>query len=332
MTTPTPNTGWQRQENSTLTNPILRNVHAPTSNVVYTVGILGSVRKSTGAGGAGTFGDLDNPETFRLGGGDFVNPSTGWIIGQGHRIMRTDDGGVTFVDQMPFGSGFGQDIDFFDLNNGLAGGDQGFLVFTNDGGTTWSQASVSSATTNAVAMASAMDMFAVGNSGRVSYSADGGANWTQTILPGSPQLLGVDFLDPGNGLAVGAGGVCFRYAAGVWAPVPSPAALDILDVVMDGPNHGWACGLAGQVYEYDGSQLLLAHFGPQSDPLHGIAVTSTGEVWAIGSFANAAHFDGVTWTSPKVGTSEDVHAVCFVGPGEGFFIGRQNMVFAFTAQ
>jgi len=84
---------------------------------------------------------LHDPDFVSLGAPtdiEFVNPVEGWILASINGIYRTQDGGKTW-ERLETGLGDShimQDIDFVGSQNGWAGGDNA-LLFTQDGGATW---------------------------------------------------------------------------------------------------------------------------------------------------------------------------------------------------
>jgi photosystem II stability/assembly factor-like uncharacterized protein len=77
----------------------------------------------------------------------FLNPQTGWVVGEFGKIYRTNDGGRSWIEQeqtllgaevvdlLDLPTFFG--VHFSDAENGLAAGLDGKLARTHDGGATW---------------------------------------------------------------------------------------------------------------------------------------------------------------------------------------------------
>ncbi|MDC0388146.1 hypothetical protein OAM17_02250, partial [Nitrosopumilus sp.] len=98
-----------------------------------------------------------------------------------------------------------------DASNGVAVGTLGKIVYTSDGGDTWTAAT----TTNVgiefiygVSMSDANNGVAVGRSGKIVYTSDGGDTWTAatTTNVGVTNMWGVSMSDASNGVAVGRSG------------------------------------------------------------------------------------------------------------------------------
>ncbi len=64
----------------------------------------------------------------------FIDVNTGTAVGNNGTILRTSNGGATWVNR-PSGTPNGLwDVSFGDVNTGTAVGDQGAIVRTTDGG------------------------------------------------------------------------------------------------------------------------------------------------------------------------------------------------------
>lgn len=96
-------------------------------------------------------------------------------------------------------------VDFITDNNGIAVGEEGTILKTNDGGLSWQ--SVTTCFTNDLKGVSFYDekhVVAVGNDGQIIVSENGGENWTSHWLPGIQwDLYAVDITPDGKGIASG---------------------------------------------------------------------------------------------------------------------------------
>lgn len=112
-----------------------------------------------------------------------------WIVGDGGYIYFTDDptsgvsvqtaGGVTTNDLLK--------VNAFDDNNVVAVGKSNTVLFTTDGGTTWSSVTGPNVGVdiNAVAMKSATEWLVGCADGTLWYTQDSGGTWTQKGFSGS---------------------------------------------------------------------------------------------------------------------------------------------------
>jgi hypothetical protein len=112
-------------------------------------------------------------------GVSFTDASTGTVVGEGGTILRTTDGGTTWVHQLSGTKNWLWGVSFTDANTGTAVGGSGIRRTTN-GGTTWQ--SQSSETRNSLLDVSFTDAntgTAVGNFGTILRTTTGGVTWIE---------------------------------------------------------------------------------------------------------------------------------------------------------
>ena len=85
----------------------------------------------------------DQKSTFsdNLNSVTFVDELNGWAVGEYNTIIKTTDGGKTWV-QIPKSSSWGSyndffNVRFFDLKNGIVTADYETILKTTDGGNNW---------------------------------------------------------------------------------------------------------------------------------------------------------------------------------------------------
>ncbi len=205
------NMGWEWIE--TGFNYILMDIEFPEgqNQVGYSVGQsltysgVGIVIKTIDGGT--TWTQLTPDGIPGLEGMSFVDLQTGYAAGWDGYVIKTTDGGNTW-DTLNVATGMWEisDIEFWDANHGVIAEYYGTYV-TADGGQTWTTATGMTIMPYKLDYASADVIFAVGGNG-VCKSVDGGYTWTESFS--GALLLGVDFPDEQNGLAVGDMGVVLQ--------------------------------------------------------------------------------------------------------------------------
>jgi len=124
------------QMNHPVGGKTLRAVHIVDSNVVYFVGYFETIFKTTDGGTSwiviknGPSGNCDS--YFGL---FFVNKDSGWVCGNGNKVLRTRNGGLTF-DSGYVPSNWLYDMYFKDANTGFVT-TEGSVFKTTNGGSTW---------------------------------------------------------------------------------------------------------------------------------------------------------------------------------------------------
>lgn len=201
---------------------------------------------------------------------------------------------------------------FVDSLTGWIVGDNGTILFTNDGGNTWnSQTSPVSDPLTAVVMLndtvgyiSVGDTLNASSTGAVLKTTDGGNNWI-LIDPGtSNALLDIDFVNESTGWVLGAG---------------SSSGATILRTT-DG----------GLTWTNQGSNIFGWFYG--IDAITADVAYATGVTfWPSQMGVIYGTTDGgSTWNDQTPGTPPFLREIFFVSPDTGFCVGNQGAIFSTT--
>ncbi|HEY8518121.1 MAG TPA: YCF48-related protein [Candidatus Binatia bacterium] len=179
--------------------------------------------------GGATWEEIQLPEDFKLPdsaldqgilpndallyGLSFANENTGWIAGEFGTILRTDDGGRTWKQQVSGIESTLFGIDFLDENTGIAVGIDSVILRTDDGGATWKPipSPFDERSYYEVALSGNYGWI-VGGQGTVLVSTDGGKEWKQYPTPlrfASEWFRGVS-LSGDQGFFVGGAGLIYE--------------------------------------------------------------------------------------------------------------------------
>jgi photosystem II stability/assembly factor-like uncharacterized protein len=181
------------------------------------------------------------PQGVSLSAVDFIDQNTGWTVGDGGTIMRTDDGGTTWTQQSSGVGGSVTSIDFTDAKNGWATGydsyggldssySRSYLLHTTDGGATWQKVDVAQGLYGGIGHITFTDAEhgvalcrltiglptgAVANvAANVLRTADGGATWSRQIVePGAERLTVLSCMAFADGSRGWIGGQDFTVSA-----------------------------------------------------------------------------------------------------------------------
>ena len=141
----------------------------------------------------------------------FVDPKTGWVVGDEGNILKTTDGGLTW--NLQFSSlEYGLwSVYFLDANRGWAVGYPGVILRTTDGGATWTEERRPGEIFSSVYFSDPDNGWVVGGMGQgdpaIFRSINGGATWTPQSLDLHDLSLHSVFLINGDtGWAVGTQG------------------------------------------------------------------------------------------------------------------------------
>jgi photosystem II stability/assembly factor-like uncharacterized protein len=235
----------------------------------------------------------------------FVDQATGWVVGWGGAIARTDDGGQSWVPQQSGTESVLRDVFFDPDGHGWAVGDD--ILHSADGGRTW-EAVRSPVETRWRAVQFldrdhgwiagghvVLDYFLPGlpplvwNYGYVLRTSDRGQSWVRSE---EMRCMAEDvrFVDPLQGYAVSTCADVYYSSAGIerstdggasWEDVPMPegVSLGTLDAITFADRaHGWAVGSLGVLSTSDG-----------------------GLTWSLGDTGTSEQWRDVQFVSPSVG-------------------------------
>ena len=194
----------------------------------------------------------------------FFLPGTerGWLVGASGLILRTDDGGSSWLMQKG-----GTEEELVDV----------FLVDQTYG-------------------------WIVGANGTVLKTSDGGSSWRRMHKPTDRHLTGVHFVSRLEGWACGTGGVILHTDDGAssWESQPSGISDALFEIQFLDDRYGYAVGWHGEVRRTDdGGATWVRRRTPFSDPqspaevveLTGLSFISRDEGWVVGN-----HYDVIMHT------------------------------------
>ena len=219
---------------------------------------------------------------------EFVDAQHGFAVGDRQALLRTDDGGATWVPHDPQAEG--RDLDEIDCADAhqcivtTGGGDR--LVRTTDGGETFSLVAASSDPIHAVAFASAIAVSAAGASGATVVSDDGGINYSAVggRLSGAYSAVKAGG-QPGTAYAPGDNGALAitTDAGATWVRGNVATSEDVRDVSFPTAQIGYALDTAGGVFRtQSGGQAWSALDAGASDPPSAIVAPAPATVLTVG--------------------------------------------------
>jgi photosystem II stability/assembly factor-like uncharacterized protein len=311
-----------------------------------------------GACADGTWTDL-NPDstvrftTARFEGVDFIDESTGVIVGSNGTIFYTTDRGDNWLGAV---SGTAEDldgVDFIDATYATAVGYDGTILRSSDGCATWSpQDGGTGQDLFDVVFVDALTGWVVGRTGTILKTTDGGATWDDQSSTEDHSLFAAFFFDAqkgfvasGNGiiLATTNGGASWAHNAtgqlcgGHW----SGLCNIFRDICFLDESTGFAVGYPSDVVVLVGGSFRKTVNGggqwfepPTSIPnfdlkgFEAVAFGNSTDGMLLGEVeANYCTDDGgVTWTEmtmPKPGYSR---ALCYGDANTAYAVGFQGTI------
>ena len=192
------------------------------------------------------------------------------------------------------------DVYFVNEQSGWAVGDMGVIIYTDDGGSTWTaQESKTDKFLRAAHFINGKTGWIVGDSGVIIHTADGGKTWSSQASNTISSLYSVHFVDEKNGAAAGSGAILHTRDGGVnWQVQASDPDSVLLSIQFTDANTGWSAGFNGSI-------------------LH---TTDAGETWDKQESDAEIH-------SQLAGVEGcELRALDFLGEAEGWAAGEGNII------
>jgi photosystem II stability/assembly factor-like uncharacterized protein len=295
----------------------------------------------TGPDGGGGPEDPDgwfwqNPKPFGYTINSIDAPATDVAIAVGPAglILRTTDGGATWIHQ---DSGTETDLEgvsFFDARVGFALGGSS-LLHTSDGGSTWTDVRANAPfPPRGVSATGALSASLVGRVGEFAQTTDGGLSWTPRPLPGPDTPYDIDFVSPSTGFIS-----TFDWNARVvvalsttdgganWTRVATGLDFILNDLFAWDANNAWIVGFKGMVIRTSDGGL---NWTPST-----VAGTSSGNVLTSVAFLSASTGyatmapdiihktidSGVTWSVVYDRSPHRLNDIAFANASQGIVVG-----------
>ncbi len=189
------------------------------------------------------------PSTANLNGLHFPDGKTGYAVGEKSSILKTVDGGSTWIPVSGHGSVHYLSTWFTSPETGFAVGWGGIISWTRDGGKTWDhRKSPLEPELRSVHFPTPDVGFAVGSKGIILRTLDGGASdWKVHELPSKPSLASVRFANASVGYTVGGKGAAFKTADGgvSWDSLSIGTGQDLGYIRVFGPDSCLVIGDSG---------------------------------------------------------------------------------------
>jgi len=337
--------------------PPLTTVFALDASNAWWCGRFGIIRYSDDQGD--TFADQASQMYLRIQDAEFVNAEDGWVVGQSHRIERTEDGGRTWT---TVHAGADDSYSSYSLTHlampraatgqlGLAVGPTGSLLLTEDRGETWNYNIAPHTVVSSLSMGGESDIAYIGGGAGTVYRTDlsapvlGQLDWTPRPLPDpSHDVTAVDFIDASTGYAATTGMTLYRTTNGgtSWTQMgltgsPTTRPIRAIQTFGDG-SKAVAVGDGGLVLVRTGARFEEVNLGAlaTTGTLRCVEIEDGGKkVFVGGNDGLILEFTGTDfsqitdsskWSAPKSQTKYPIVALSFDAPDHGFAIGFESLV------
>jgi photosystem II stability/assembly factor-like uncharacterized protein len=181
---------------------------------------------------------------------DFIDATTGWVVGAHGTIARTIDGGDSWEDKDP-----GVTHDFYGIHAVSASeawvvGNGGKIYSTIDGGLSWQEkTSGTTANLRSIHFVSAQEAWA-GGEFILLHSSDGGQTWVRENTSGIDVIYDIKFIDAQTGFFMASRSILRTNDGGatIYRTDYPASGLRAIHPLSDG--HAWLAGDFGAILRY----------------------------------------------------------------------------------
>ena len=257
----------------------------------------------------------------------FTDSNTGTIVGYPGVILRTSNGGATWVTQSSGTGNYLTGVSFTDANVGTIVGENGTILRTTNGGASWvSQSLRPPICFQDVFFTDANTGTLVGESGTILRTSDGGTTWIRQRSGTQNYLTCVFFTDVNHGTIVGQDGIILHTSDGgaVWVNQSNSSTAWLTGVYFSDTSIGTVVGDNGTILRTtDGGLTWNNSSSNTAWRLNAVSFddantgTAVGEMGAILQTIDG----GATWVRQSSGTMDWLGDVAFIGPNTEIVVG-----------
>lgn len=216
----------------------------------------------------------------------FTSASAGWAVGNEGKIIRTSDGGATWLNYPPVTSAALFSVNFPTSTDGWIVGDYGFILHTTNSGTNWT-AQVYSGQNYLLCtkFISATTGWVVGSSGLILKTTNGGSTFNQQTSGFNDFLSAVYFTDASVGYAVGNLGKILKTTNGgaLWSSLNSGTTDYLYFVNFASSSTGWAVGYNNTIlYTTNSGSSWTSQSQPNGQFYYGVQFLNSTTGYAVG--------------------------------------------------
>jgi len=260
----------------------------------------------------------------------FANMQTGWLVGKDGVVLKTADGGNTWVEQSTSTTKDLLAVDFINNSKGWAVGKRGTILHTSDGGENWEiQTSSTDKRLYSVDFIDESRGWISGKSGIILSTTDGGENWSDTTLI-NQIYREVTFVDSQRGWCVGSNGIFLRTedSGNTWMIDTLMQDYDLYAVFFINENEGWIAGEDGLILKtMDGGGHWYELSSETGETLYDIFFLDSNLGWVVGNSGKILYTDdgGSNWNTEYSGTQHDLKSIHIFDPEHGKVFGEDNL-------
>ena len=271
------------------------------------------------------WGNLTPFNSTNLNAVYFADDKLGYAVGDGGLLIKTNDGGKTWVKITIGLTEDFYDVFFLNQDDGFIVGEQATLLVTTNGGVNWSGITIGISTNfNSIFFTDAQTGIIAGDNGYISKTTNSGAIWTQINSGVVFFLTSIHFSSKDTGYVTGSVGTLLKTTDGgdSWTSL-STGTIEILsDVFFLNGDRGYAVGKNGTIIKTTNGGSSFTKKSASSFWLKGIHCTGNNVCTTVGLFGTILQTtDGNTWNAQAAITSDDLNDVQYSDKYTGYSVG-----------
>ena len=285
---------------------------------------------------------------------DFVNDSIGWLIGGSlsdeRYIIKTINGGYSWIDQLRDNGLRLWNIFMFDQNNGWICGDNSLILNTSNGGKNWNQQHSGKDfpfmdiyfvdKNNGWAVGGKFDLNSGGVEGYIYNTTNGGQTWHNQTPDHLPRLFGVTFIDNLKGWVIGGGGSVYdsgiimhtKDGGNTWEIQKQNSDLDLIGITFVDSLHGWAHGWDyisnAKVFRTTDGGNTWQSYGEYLAPTNDIYFLDKNIGYVVCDYGKVYHTEdgGVTWFQEPTYTTRRITSIDMINDSTAWIVGNNSLI------
>ena len=262
----------------------------------------------------------------------FWDHQNGWVIGDHGTLLKTTDGGSTWVEKAIGFNTIFSSLAVLSSQTLWAAGQSGALYQSTDGGETWARHDLGvTAALRAIAFVGPFAGYVAGD-GIILRTSDGGGTWS-TMVTDSTQSFeclaryGYDMLVAGSSLRLSI--YTTTDGGGTWSAGPAEVTGAIHAVVLGDSLAAWAAGDSGRVfYRPSASAPWQAVPMPGTSAVRRLFFLRANHIYAAGDAGSIWYSTdaGSHWYSQYSADTHDLFGIDFTDSTHGFAVGSGGTI------
>lgn len=262
----------------------------------------------------------------------FLNEDEGFVVGG----SETGDGNVPYVlhfkdgtwtDETEGTSGHLLAVAPLSPTDVWAAGGGG--IARHFDGTSWTSLTVPGGCTHSIFFVASdigwMGPAEAGQSGMRHYTGGDLDDWQTVSLPGHKGINDLEFLTADDGWAVGLAGLAFHWDGTAWTAVPTPTTKSLTGITMVSPTLGYAVGTSGTILKWDGTAFAAMTSGLTSK-LSAVAMHSDTEGFIVGANGVIMRLVDGEWVQMPSPTTANLMNLTILPNGKAWAVGSTGVV------